>query len=350
MTPEGQQERKKILVTGGAGFIGSHTVVELYLAGYEPIILDNFSNSDRFVLQGIKSIIGKEIKCYDFDCKSYQELEKMFFLEKNILGVIHFAAYKSVSESVANPLKYHENNIGSMVALLHAMGKTGVKNLVFSSSCTVYGQPDTLPVNEETPYKPALSPYGFTKQLCEGIMQDVVASPQPLRAVSLRYFNPIGAHPSAEIGEQPVGVPDNLVPFIVQTAAGIRKKLIIYGNDYNTPDGTCVRDYIHVVDLAKAHVKALQYLTERKEERLYDTFNIGTGHGTGVLEIAQLFEKVSGKKLNYESGKRRAGDAEQVYADASKANKVLGWKSELTVEDALKDAWKRQVQLPVKAL
>ena len=348
MTPQAQQERKKILVTGGAGFIGSHTVVELYSAGYEPIILDNFSNSDRFILQGIKSIIGKEIKCYDFDCKSYQELEKMFFLEKNILGVIHFAAYKSVSESVANPLKYHENNIGSMVALLQAMGKTGVENLVFSSSCTVYGQPDTLPVNEETPYKSALSPYGFTKQICEGIMQDVVASPQQLRAVSLRYFNPIGAHPSAEIGEQPIGVPDNLVPFIVQTAAGIRKKLTIYGNDYNTPDGTCVRDYIHVVDLAKAHVKALQYLTKRRKEKLYDTFNIGTGRGTGVLEVVQLFEKILEKKLNCEIGQRRSGDAEQVYADASKANKILGWKSELTVEDALRDAWKRQVQLPAK--
>lgn len=348
MTEQTQEERKKILVTGGAGFIGSHTVVELHSAGYEPIILDNFSNSDRFVLQGIKSILGKEIKCYDFDCKSHQELEKMFFLEKNILGVIHFAAYKSVSESVTYPLKYHENNIGSTVALLHSMGKTGVKNLVFSSSCTVYGQPDALPVNEETPYKPALSPYGYTKQICEGIIRDVIASPMPLRAVSLRYFNPIGAHSSAEIGEQPVGVPDNLVPFIVQTAAGIREELIIYGNDYNTPDGTCIRDYIHVVDLAKAHVKALQYLLERKEERLYDTFNIGTGKGTSVMEVVHAFEKIAGKKLPYKLGKKRPGDAEQVYADASKANKVLGWQPELTVEDALKDAWKRQVQQPVK--
>ncbi|MFN4147492.1 MAG: UDP-glucose 4-epimerase GalE, partial [Runella sp.] len=266
----------KILVTGGAGFIGSHTVVELHHSGFEPIIIDNFSNSEAQVLAGIQDITGQKIKFYEADCNNTEALRQLFEAEQ-IQGVIHFAASKAVGESVEKPLKYYENNIGSTLALLKVMADFGVKNLVFSSSCTVYGQPDVLPVTEDTPRQEAASPYGNTKRICEDIIRDVVISKARLKAISLRYFNPIGAHESAKIGELPRGVPSNLVPYLTQAAAGLRPQLTVFGNDYHTPDGTCIRDFIHVVDLAKAHVKALQLLDNTQEENYYDVFNIGTG-------------------------------------------------------------------------
>ncbi len=333
----------KILVTGGAGFIGSHTVVELINVGHEPIIIDNFNNSNKSVLIGLRKIVKKSIKCYDEDCNDAKILEKICKKE-NIEGIIHFAAHKAVGESVENPLKYYENNIGSTLTVLRVMLKLGIKNLVFSSSCTVYGQPDEIPVTEDTPRKPATSPYGNTKTMCEDILRDTITAGNALKIISLRYFNPIGAHPSAEIGELPNGVPSNLVPFITQTAAGIRKKLMVFGSDYNTPDGTNVRDFIHVVDLAKAHVSALQLL-DSQIDNYYNVFNIGTGTGNTVLEIITTFEKVNKLKLNYELAPRRAGDVEKIYGSVEKAEKLMGWKVEKTLEESLQDAWRWEKKL-----
>jgi UDP-glucose 4-epimerase len=336
---------KKILVTGGAGFIGSHTVVELIKAGYEPVIIDNFSTSDPKILQGIKEITGKDVKLYKEDCRNKEKLSELFKLEKNISGVIHFAAYKAVGESVLNPLKYYTNNLESLTSVLYVMNEYKVSNLVFSSSCTVYGQPEKLPVIESSPTLKSESPYGNTKIISEDIIKATAKASLGLKAMSLRYFNPIGAHPSSIIGELPIGTPSNLVPYITQTAAGIHQFLTVFGNDYNTPDGTCIRDYIHVVDLAKAHIKALDYLFRSTEESQYLVLNIGIGKGVSVLEIIKAFEKVSGLKLNYRLGDRRPGDIESIYAEVKLANKMLGWKTELNMEEAVRDAWNWQKKL-----
>ena len=334
---------KNILVTGGAGFIGSHTAVELHNAGYEPVLMDNFNNSQPSVLNGIRNIINKDVVFYEADCNDSFLFETIFKTHK-IEGVIHFAAHKAVGESVREPLKYYRNNLNSLINLLESMLEYGINNLVFSSSCTVYGEPDKLPVTEDAPIKPAESPYGNTKQISEEIIKDTCTAETHLRAISLRYFNPIGAHPSAEIGELPIGVPGNLVPFITQTATGIREKLTVFGNDYSTPDGSCVRDYIHVVDLAKAHVKAFELL-DKKTSGYYDFFNLGTGTGSTVLEVVNTFEKVTGEKLNYQIGPRRPGDVEKVYAAVDKSAKILGWETELNLEKALEDAWRWQLRL-----
>ncbi|WP_347159997.1 UDP-glucose 4-epimerase GalE [Pontibacter chitinilyticus] len=335
---------KKILVTGGAGYIGSHTVVELVEAGYEPVIIDNFSNSQESALQGIAAILGREVPCHRIDCTDAEALRKVFAQEKNIAGVIHFAAYKAVGESVEQPLKYYHNNVGSLVTLLQVMLEFNVLNLVFSSSCTVYGIPEKLPVTEQTPVQKANSPYGNTKKVCEEILTDLANSGSPMKSIALRYFNPIGAHPSAKIGELPLGVPSNLVPFITQTAAGIRKELTIFGNDYDTPDGTNIRDYVHVVDLAKAHVVAVARMLQGKGENL-EFFNVGTGQGVSVLEAVHAFEKASGQKLNYKIGARRAGDVPKIYADVTKATQELGFKTTSTLEEAMKSAWDWQQSL-----
>ena len=336
----------KILVTGGAGYIGSHAVVELAQAGYEPIIVDDFSNSKESVLAGLRDILGRDVPCHHVDCGNADTLREVFKKEGNVQGVIHFAAFKAVGESVQKPLAYFQNNVGSLLTLIQVMNEVGVENLVFSSSCTVYGVPDQLPVTEATPTKPASSPYGRTKQMCEDIVHDVAAADNnTLHTILLRYFNPIGAHPSARIGELPLGVPNNLVPFITQTAAGLREKLTIFGNDYDTTDGTNVRDYIYVVDLAKAHVIAVQRLLDRKATETVETFNIGTGHGNSVLEVVTAFEQASGQKLNYAIGPRRPGDVPAIYADATKAAEVLGFQTETSLQDALASAWKWQQTL-----
>lgn len=333
-----------ILVTGGAGFIGSHTVVALVAAGFTPVIIDNFSNSDKRVLEGLRQILGRELHCYDTNCNDYNTLQRIF-REHQIGGVIHFAAFKAVGESIQKPLEYYENNLGSLITLLRAMSDEGVPNLIFSSSCTVYGEPDALPVTEETPVKPASSVYGNTKQIGEEILRDTIRANAPLNIISLRYFNPIGAHPSAQIGELPRGVPANLVPFVTQTAAGLRESLTINGDDYPTPDGTCVRDYIHVMDLAEAHVAALQHLLRLEQQGYYDVFNVGTGKGATVLEVIQTFEAVSGVKLPYRIGPRREGDVVAVYADVAKSNRQLGWVARRNIREALADAWRWQQQL-----
>lgn len=337
---------KKILITGGAGYIGSHTAVALVNSGYEPVIVDNFSNSEKSALEGIKSILGREVKSYEVDCLDKTGMEKVF-QENDFSGVIHFAASKAVGESTRLPLKYYSNNIDSLIILLELMSKYKVRDLVFSSSCTVYGQPKVLPVTEATPRQDAESPYGNTKKICEDILRDFILSGAESRIVALRYFNPVGAHPSSAIGELPIGVPANLIPFVTQTAAGIREKITVFGNDYDTPDGTCVRDYIHVMDLADAHVKALKYLSEQKDN-FYDIFNVGTGNGNTVLEVIQTFEKVSGQKLNYEIGPRRTGDIEKVWANTDKINKVLGWEAKYSLEDSMRDSWNWQVKLGEK--
>ena len=335
----------KILVTGGAGYIGSHTVVELVEAGYEPVIVDNFSNSEESALEGVAAIVGRSIPCHRIDCTDKGALRKVFELEQNIQGVIHFAAYKAVGESVAEPLKYYHNNVGSLVALLQVMEEYKVQNLVFSSSCTVYGIPDQLPVTEKTPVQKANSPYGNTKKVCEEILTDLANSGNSnIKATALRYFNPIGAHPSAKIGELPLGIPNNLVPFITQTAAGIRKELTVFGDDYDTPDGTCIRDYIHVVDLAKAHVVAVERLLQGKAQAI-EFFNVGTGTGNTVLEAIHAFEKASGQQLNYKVGPRRAGDVPKIYADVTKATQELGFRTTSSLEEAMKSAWDWQVSL-----
>lgn len=332
-----------ILVTGGAGYIGSHTVVELVLAGHRPIIIDNLDNSSKVAIEGIEKILQQSVTFYEGDCRNAELVEKII-LEEKIDGIIHFAAHKAVGESVAEPIKYYDNNLGSTLVLLQVMEKMSIKNLVFSSSCTVYGEPDIIPVTEETPRKPATSPYGNTKAMCEDILRDTVLAGKNRSIIALRYFNPVGAHPSAEIGELPSGVPNNLVPYITQTAAGVRPKLTLFGSDYNTPDGTNVRDFIHVVDVAKAHVAAIQYL-DNQEVNYYDTFNIGTGNGNTVLEVVTTFEAVNNLKLNYEIGARRPGDVEKVYGNVEKAARLMNWQAEKTLAESLQDAWRWEKKL-----
>ncbi|MGE9291310.1 MAG: UDP-glucose 4-epimerase GalE [Puniceicoccales bacterium] len=330
---------EKILVTGGAGYIGSHTTVELIERGYEVVIIDDLSNSEESVLDGIESITGTRPDLAVFDICDEAKLELFFQAHPDISAIIHFAAAKAVGESVSRPLHYYRNNILSLVNLLEVLPTTQAKGLVFSSSCTVYGQPDTLPVTENEPVKKALSPYGNTKQICEEILQDAITSGAEYRTIALRYFNPTGAHPSAKIGELPRGIPNNLVPFITQTGAGLREKIQIFGDDYNTPDGTCIRDYIHVVDLAKAHVIATERILQGTSPDLYEYFNLGTGKGSSVKEIVDTFEKVSGKELPKVMAPRRPGDVEAVYANTQRANEVLGWKSELGLEEMISSAW-----------
>jgi UDP-glucose 4-epimerase len=402
---------KKILVTGGAGFIGSHTVVELANAGYEPVIVDNFSNSSRSVLKNLKKILAREVACYAGDCCDRLFLEQVFTKEKNIQGAIHFAALKAVGDSVKEPLLYYRNNLDSLLVLLDVMKEYGAQLFVFSSSATVYGAADRLPVTEETPLKPAECPYGATKQMGEQIVRDAVTAGYGLKAVSLRYFNPIGAHETALIGELPIGVPKNLVPYVTQVAAGLLPELTVHGNDYSTPDGTPIRDYIHVLDLSAAHVAALKHLNEtlghydtkalknkdtgalkdtgtlRHSDTMtlknkgaekpdvasvtvsqchsvsglsvtvsqclsapagYDVFNLGTGRGNSVMEVISTFEKATGVKLKYKIGPRRPGDIESIYADASKAEKLLGWKAKRSLSDSLKSAWEWQKNISVK--
>lgn len=329
----------KILVTGGLGFIGSHTVVELQEQGFEVIIVDNLSNSSIKVLDGITNITNIKPIFEQIDLREKQKVEELFQKYDDILGVIHFAASKAVGESVENPLLYYENNIHSLVYLLQQMQKKEDTYFIFSSSCTVYGQAEKMPITEDFPTPAAISPYGNTKQIGEEIITDT-AKVTSINAILLRYFNPIGAHKSAEIGELPIGVPQNLVPFITQTAIGLRKELSVFGNDYPTPDGTCIRDYIHVVDLAKAHVKALQRLINKENTEKVETFNVGTGKGSSVLEVINAFEKVSQQKLPYKIVGRREGDVTQAYADTTKANTVLGWKAEFSLDQALESAWK----------
>jgi UDP-glucose 4-epimerase len=329
----------KILVTGGLGFIGSHTVVELQNEGFEVVIIDNLSNSSETVLDGIITITGKKPVFENLDIREKTAVQNFFKKHNDIEGVIHFAASKAVGESVVNPLLYYENNINSLVYLLQELQNKPNSNFIFSSSCTVYGQADEMPITENAPIKVAMSPYGNTKQIGEEIIRDV-AKVSTIKAILLRYFNPIGAHPSAAIGELPIGVPQNLVPFITQTGIGLRKELSVYGNDYPTPDGTAIRDYIHVVDLAKAHVIALKRLLENKNEGNIETFNLGTGKGSSVLEVIQAFEKVSGQKLPYKIVERREGDITAAYANTEKANTVLGWKAQSSLEEAVASAWK----------
>ena len=335
----------KVLVTGGLGFIGSHTVVELQNKGFEVVIIDNLSNSSIKVLDGIISITGKAPIFENLDLKEKSKVQEFFLNHQDIVGVIHFAASKAVGESVEQPLMYYENNINTLVYVLQEITKLEQSNFIFSSSCTVYGQADELPISENAPIKPAESPYGNTKQIGEEIIKDTCKATPKLNAIALRYFNPIGAHPTAKIGELPIGVPQNLVPFITQTGVGIREQLSVFGDDYPTPDGTCIRDYIHVVDVAKAHVVALQRLLESNNTSNYEFFNLGTGKGSSVLEVIQSFERVSGEKLNYKIANRREGDVISVYADTTKANQVLGWKAESSLDDALTSAWKWQKRL-----
>jgi UDP-glucose 4-epimerase len=335
---------KKIVITGGAGYIGSHTAVELWNAGLEPIILDDFSNSHETVLDRLAEITGKRFAFYKGDCNQREILDQIA-QDHQLIGVIHFAAFKAVGESTQQPLVYYKNNLGSLLVLLEFMKDKGIQNIVFSSSCTVYGQPDVLPVTEATPRKDAESPYGNTKKIGEDILLDYVKSKPGIRVVALRYFNPVGAHLSAKIGELPMGTPQNLVPFITQTAAGIREKLTVFGNDYDTPDGSCVRDYIHVVDLADAHVKALGFLFEKPLD-FYEVLNVGTGRGNTVLEVIHAFEKVNGIKLAYEIGPRRAGDVVKTWADTTKINQVLGWYPKYSLEDCMRDSWRWQLTLP----
>lgn len=328
---------KKILVTGGAGYIGSHTVVELINAGYEPVIVDDFSGSDRTLTEGIEKITGKRVKLFEGDCCDKVFMTEVFKSGGPVSSVLHFAAYKSVGESVEKPLEYYENNVGSLVTLLQVMHEFDVRDFIFSSSCTVYGQPDQIPVNESAPFKRAESPYGATKQMCERVLKDSYRT--GFRIVSLRYFNPVGAHPSAMLGELPIGTPNNLVPFVTQTAAGIRQKLTVFGADYDTPDGSCIRDFIHVVDVAKAHVKAMQFLSDGPAANLFEAFNLGTGVGVSVLQLIQRFMDVTGVNVPYSIGARRPGDVVKVYADPAKVNNVLKWKTEFTLEDSLLHAW-----------
>ena len=337
--------KQRILVTGGTGYIGSHTVVELQNNGYEVIIVDNLSNSRAEVVDSIEQITGIRPAFEKVDCLDYQGMDAVFGKYPGIQGVIHFAASKAVGESVQKPLLYYRNNLVSLINLLELMPKHGVKGIIFSSSCTVYGQPDVLPVTESAPIKKAESPYGNTKQINEEIIRDDVASGAPVKAIMLRYFNPIGAHPSALIGELPNGVPQNLVPYLTQTAIGIREQLSVFGDDYDTPDGSCIRDYIYVVDLAKAHVIAMHRILEGKQKANVEVFNIGTGRGLSVLELIHKFEEATGVKLNYRIVGRRAGDIEKVWADPSYANHELGWKADTSIEDTLRSAWKWQLHL-----
>lgn len=329
----------KILVTGGLGFIGSHTVVELQNEGFEVVIIDNLSNSSEKVIDGIVAITGKKPEFEKMDLRDKASVNAFFKKHPDVTGVIHFAASKAVGESVEQPLLYYENNLNTLIYLLQELSGKARANFIFSSSCTVYGQAEKMPITEDASIQPAISPYGNTKQIGEEIITDT-CKVTSINAILLRYFNPIGAHPTAEIGELPIGVPQNLVPFITQTGAGLRQQLSVYGDDYPTPDGTCIRDYIHVVDLAKAHVVALQRLISNKNETNVETFNVGTGTGSSVLEVIKAFEKVSGKKLPYKIVDRREGDVITAYANTDKANNVLGWKASSTLEEALASAWK----------
>ena len=337
--------KKKILVTGGTGYIGSHTSVELIEEGYDVVIIDNLYNSEAEVVDGIEKITGVRPLLEVFDLCDKEKTEHFFKNNKDIAAIIHFAAYKAVGESVHNPLGYYRNNLLSLINLLDAMKNNGICNIVFSSSCTVYGQPERLPVTEEAPLQQATSPYGNTKQICEEIIRDTTFSDNDIKAISLRYFNPIGAHPSAFIGELPRGVPENLVPFITQTAIGLRDELKVFGNDYDTPDGSCVRDYLHVSDLAKAHVVAVKRLIGNQISKNYEVFNLGTGKGVSVLEAIHSFEKVSGVKLKYRITGRRQGDIVKIWADPSLANKVLGWKTVYSLDDCMKTAWDWEKQI-----
>jgi UDP-glucose 4-epimerase len=333
----------KVLVTGGAGYIGAHTVVELALSGYEPIILDDLSRGSKTLIEGANQIIGRELEFHQVDCSDLVALSAVFDKHPDLSSVIHFAAYKSVKESVEKPVSYYRNNIGSLLSLLEVMNSRSVSNMVFSSSCTVYGQPDVIPVAEDAPFKKPESPYGASKQMCEQILSDATRANPKLRVVSLRYFNPVGAHPSGEIGEIPSGVPDNLLPYITQTAIGKRKKLTVFGNDYSTPDGSCLRDFIHVVDLAGAHVAALKKIESLPNR--YEAINLGSGIPCSVLELIHTFTRVTGIKVDFEIGPRRPGDIEKVYADPAKSHEVLQWKTKLSTEDALRDAWNWEQKL-----
>lgn len=337
--------KERILVTGGTGYIGSHTVVELQNSGYEVIIIDNLSNSNADVIDNIEKVSGIRPVFQELDCLDFAGLDALFTKYTGIKAIIHFAASKAVGESVEKPLLYYRNNLVSLINLLELMPKHNVGGIVFSSSCTVYGEPDQLPVTEHAPIKPATSPYGNTKQINEEIVRDTVISGAPINAILLRYFNPIGAHPTALLGELPNGVPQNLVPYITQTAIGIREKLSVFGHDYNTPDGSCIRDFINVVDLAKAHVIAINRILEGKQKEKVETFNIGTGRGLSVLELINLFEKATGVKVNHQIVERRAGDIEKVWANPDHANNELGWKAEASVENTLLSAWKWQLML-----
>jgi UDP-glucose 4-epimerase len=331
--------KKKIVVTGGTGYIGSHTAVELIEDGFDVVIIDNLYNSDAEVADRICQITGVNPELAVFDICDRQKLKAFFKEHNDIEGIIHFAAYKAVGESVHKPLDYYRNNLLSLINLLESMKTFGIPGFVFSSSCTVYGQPKKLPVSEDAPIQPAISPYGNTKQIGEEIIRDTVAADKNIKAIALRYFNPIGAHPSALIGELPRGVPENLVPYITQTAYGLREELKVFGNDYDTPDGSCIRDYLHVVDLAKAHVTAVKRLIENKNKTSYEIFNLGTGKGVSVLEAIESFERVTGIKLKYKITGRRAGDIEKIWADPSLANKELGWKTVSTLDESMITAW-----------
>ena len=335
----------KILVTGGAGYIGSHTVVELQNAGYEVIIVDNLSNSDASVIEGIERITNIRPAFEQVDCNDMEAMKEVFLRYEGIKGIIHFAASKAVGESVQLPLLYYRNNIVSLLNILDLMPENEVEGLVFSSSCTVYGQPDILPVTESAPIKPALSPYGNTKQISEEIIRDAIHAGAPYKSIILRYFNPIGSHPSAEIGELPLGVPQNLIPFLTQTAIGKREQLNVFGDDYDTPDGSCIRDYINVVDLAKAHVAAIDRILSKKTKNNCEIFNLGTGAGLSVLELIHAFEKATGAKVNYKIVGRREGDITKVWADPEHANKELGWIAGETIDDTLRSAWKWQIKI-----
>lgn len=337
--------KTKILVTGGTGYIGSHTVVELQNAGYEVVIIDNLSNSNIGVLDGITKITGIRPVFVEGDCTDINTLRKLFNENPGIKGIINFAASKAVGESVQKPLLYYKNNLNTLINLLELMPEYGVKGIVFSSSCTVYGEPDHNPINEGAPIKPATSPYGNTKQISEEIIEDYIRSGAPIKSILLRYFNPIGAHPSAEIGELPLGVPQNLVPYLTQTAAGIRKELTVFGDDYNTPDGSCIRDYIDVVDLAKAHVIAMKRMLDNNDTDSVEIFNLGTGRGLSVLELIASFERATGVKVPHKIGNRREGDIEKIWADPKKANEVLGWKAEVPVDETMKNAWTWQQKI-----
>jgi UDP-glucose 4-epimerase len=333
--------KEKILVTGGLGFIGSHTVISLFEAGFEPIIVDNLSNSNIYVLDGIEAVIGYRPETHVFDILDHVKLDELFKIH-NISAIIHFAAFKAVGESVQFPIKYYKNNVNGLVTLLEVMEKNEIRNIVFSSSCTVYGEPDIIPVSENNKLKPAESPYGATKQIGEIILKD---NAHWCQSQCLRYFNPIGAHPSAKIGELPLGVPNNLIPFLTQSVSGLRDELTVYGNDYDTPDGTCIRDYIHVVDLADAHVHSVKRLLQHQQLTAFEIFNIGTGTGSSVLEVINTFEKVNGISVPHKIGDRRPGDVVKVWANTEKVNTVLGWVAKKNLEDMLVDAWNWQKSL-----
>lgn len=335
--------KKKVLITGGAGYIGAHTVVELAQSGYHPVIVDNLSRSDRTLLGGIEKILGQKPTFHQGNCADKDFLTKVFDAEKDIQCAMHFAAYKSVGESVKFPTMYYSNNLNSLITLVDVMRSFDVQDMIFSSSCTVYGQPDHIPVAESAPIKHAESPYGTTKQMSERILEDMY--PLGMRIVSLRYFNPIGAHPTASIGELPIGVPNNLVPYITQTAIGKRPSLTVFGDDYNTPDGSCVRDFIHVVDLAQAHLKAMEFLAHKEKAPSYDVFNIGTGVGVSVLDLIKKFQEATGVKLNYVIGPRRPGDVEKTYADPAKAFRELQWNPKFSIEEGLLHAWRWEKKL-----